>query len=198
MAASCQDRSSAEARAQRQMRALEARRCATLARMKLRNVRSDDVDAYVRMRCDPVMMADLGGPQSADDMVRKAARDAVEAEADREWILVILPDDSDASAVAGTVALWSDTQHEKAFSEIGWMVLPEFQGRGVAKAAVQQVIDRARADGRWGDVHAFPSIENGPSNAICRSTGFVLMGTEDTEFAGQTFRTNHWVVSTEQ
>jgi RimJ/RimL family protein N-acetyltransferase len=148
------------------------------------------------MRCDPEMMANLGGPQSPDDMVRKAARDAAEAEADHAWILMILPDDSDPTAVAGTVALWSDTQHAEPFSEIGWMVLPEFQGRGVAKGAVQQVIDRARVDGRWGDVHAFPSIENGPSNAICRSTGFVLLGTQETEFGGQTFRTNHWVVST--
>jgi hypothetical protein len=30
--------------------------------MGLRDVQLGDVDAYVRMRCDPVMMADLGGP----------------------------------------------------------------------------------------------------------------------------------------
>ncbi len=167
-----------------------------LAGMRLRNVRADDVDAYIRMRCDPVMMVNLGGPQSTDDMERKAARDAAEAEADREWILMILPDDDDTTTVAGTVALWSDTRDAESFSEIGWMVLPEFQGRGLARAAVQLVISRARADGRWGNVHAFPSIENDASNAICRSCGFALLGIEDTEFAGHTFRTNHWMLST--
>jgi RimJ/RimL family protein N-acetyltransferase len=75
------------------------------------------------------------------------------------------------------------------------MVLPEFQGRGLATAAVQQVIDRARADGRWGDMHAFASIENDLSNAICRSFGFALLGVGDTEFAGRTFRTNLWMIS---
>jgi RimJ/RimL family protein N-acetyltransferase len=164
--------------------------------MKLRNVRSDDVVAYIRMRCDPTMMAELGGPQSPDGMERKAARDAAEAEADREWVLMILPDDSDPTTVAGTVALWSNSEHAETLPEIGWMVLPEFQGQGLAKAAVRLVLDRARVDGRWGDVHAFPGIENGPSNVICRSTGFTLLGTGETEFAGKVLRTNHWKIST--
>jgi hypothetical protein len=32
------------------------------AAVRLRDVELGDVDAYVRMRCDPVMMAELGGP----------------------------------------------------------------------------------------------------------------------------------------
>ncbi len=31
-------------------------------RVRLRDIELGDVDAYVRMRCDPVMMAELGGP----------------------------------------------------------------------------------------------------------------------------------------
>ena len=34
--------------------------------MRLRDVELGDVAAYVRMRCDPVMMAELGGPTHAD------------------------------------------------------------------------------------------------------------------------------------
>ncbi len=30
--------------------------------VRLRDVELGDVSAYVRMRCDPVMMAELGGP----------------------------------------------------------------------------------------------------------------------------------------
>ena len=32
------------------------------AAVLLRNVELGDVDAYVRMRCDPAMMTELGGP----------------------------------------------------------------------------------------------------------------------------------------
>jgi hypothetical protein len=36
--------------------------------MRLRDVEPGDVGAYVRMRCDPVMMAELGGPQPREGM----------------------------------------------------------------------------------------------------------------------------------
>ncbi len=68
----------------------------------------------------------------------------------------------------------------------------EFQGRGVAKAAVRAVLDRAREEGRWGVVHAFPAVQNGPSNGICRSLGFTLLGEQDVVFADRRLRSNHW------
>ena len=52
----------------------------------------------------------------------------------------------------------------------------------------------ARDDGRWGLVHAFPAITNGPSNGICRSLGFRFAGERDVTFAGRVLRSNHWVI----
>ncbi|MFF9157866.1 N-acetyltransferase [Streptomyces sp. NPDC014846] len=75
--------------------------------MRLRNVSTDDVDAYVRMRCDPVMMADLGGPQSREEMAAKVRRDAEQAAADLAWLKMIVPDPATPEVVAGTVTLWS-------------------------------------------------------------------------------------------
>ncbi len=48
--------------------------------MQLRDVVPDDVDAYVRMRCDPAMTSDLGGPlprEGADRPLRASARSPV-------------------------------------------------------------------------------------------------------------------------
>jgi RimJ/RimL family protein N-acetyltransferase len=157
----------------------------------LRDVRPADLDAYVRMRCDPAMMADLGGAQAPADMERKVLRDAREAAADREWILMIVPDDG-TDSVAGTVVIYPNAEHGDPYSEIGWMVLPAYQGRGFAKSAVRMVLNRARDEHRWGPVHAFPSITNKPSNGICRSLGFSLLGQEQVPFAGQVFTSNHW------
>jgi RimJ/RimL family protein N-acetyltransferase len=185
------------------------------------------------MRCDPAMMAELGGPLPREGIEEKVARDAAEAAADHSWIKMIVPDEAAPGVVAGSVVLWShdDSAHDgrahdgrahdgrahdgrahdgrahdgrahdgrahdgaEPVSEIGWMVLPEFQGRGLAKRAVRMLLEQAREDGRWGPVHAFPGVTNGPSNGICRSLGFHLLGERETEFAGQMLRTNDWVI----
>ena len=50
--------------------------------MRLRDVELGDVDAYVRMRCDPVMMAELGGPLPRGGVEDKVARDVRAAAGD--------------------------------------------------------------------------------------------------------------------
>ncbi len=40
--------------------------------MYLRDVELGDVAAYVRMRCDPAMMAHLGGPRPREGMEAKS------------------------------------------------------------------------------------------------------------------------------
>jgi RimJ/RimL family protein N-acetyltransferase len=163
-------------------------------RMRLRDVAAGDVSTYVRLRCDPVMMAELGGPLPREGIEEKVARDVQAAAADDSWIKMIVPEAA-PGAVAGTVSLWShDEDGGEPVSEIGWMVLPEFQGRGVGKQAVRMLLELARDDGRWGLVHAFPATTNGPSNGICRSLGFRLDGERDVTFADRVLRSNHWVI----
>ena len=164
--------------------------------MRLRDVDLGDVSAYVRMQCDPVMMAELGGPLPREGIEDKVARDVRAAAAGTDWIKMIVPGEAEADVVAGSVVLWShDGDGGEPISEIGWMVLPEFQGRGLAKRAVRMLLELARDDGRWGLVHAFPATTNGPSNGICRSLGFRLAGEQDVTFAGRVLRSNHWVIN---
>lgn len=146
------------------------------------------------MRCDPAMMTHLGGPRPVEEMAGKLARDVARAAADTEWILMICPNADDSSIVAGTIGLFRHEVNGIQLAEIGWMVLPEYQGKGLAKRAVGEVLRRAWADGRWGSIHAFPDVDNAPSNAICRSLGFTLERQQDFAFAGKTLRVNHWVI----
>ena len=163
--------------------------------VRLRDVELGDVSAYVQMRCDPVMMAELGGPLPREGMAAKVARDVRQAAADTAWIKMIIPDGSVPGVVAGSVVLWSHEDSGTVMSEIGWMVLPEFQGCGIAKTAVSMLLELAGQQDRWGLVHAFPGITNAASNAVCRSAGFRFAGEQDTPFAGRVLRTNHWVIS---
>lgn len=160
--------------------------------VRLRNVEPGDLDIYVRMRCDPVMMAELGGPLPREGIEAKVLSDVEATASGSTWVLMIQPDQADPATVAGSVVLWSHAEHAEPISEIGWMVLPEFQGRGLGKAAVHALLQRARHEDRWGIVHAFPGITNAPSNGICRTLGFTLIGEQDVDFSDRLLRTNHW------
>lgn len=162
--------------------------------MLLRDVTPDDLDAYVRMRCDPDMMRDLGGPLPREGMREKVERDVRDAVRDTAWTKMIVPDPADPGTVAGTVTLWSHDDGGQRISEIGWMVLPAHQGRGHGKRAVRALLDLAAEDGRWGLVHAFPAVGNAASNGICRTLGFTLAGQRTVTFADRLLHTNHWTI----
>lgn len=161
--------------------------------MELRNLGADDLWIYEAQNA-PEMMEHLGGPRSMEGMADKLRRDVAATEADEYWVLVIVPDD-DPSAAAGTVSVWSHEDHEEPINEIGWMVLPQYQGRGIGSSAVGAVLNRARVTGRWDVLHAFPSVTNAASNAICQKLGFEKIGEQDFPLPwapDKILRCNHW------
>jgi RimJ/RimL family protein N-acetyltransferase len=77
--------------------------------------------------------------------------------------------------------------------ETGWFVLPAYQGRGIAAAATALTIDAARAERKHAFLHAFPSVENAASNAICQKLGFTLVDEIEFEYPpGHSMRCNDW------
>ena len=147
------------------------------------------------LETDPEVMRDLGGPLDPAEVPALHARRVEGIEAGNTWFFTIRLG-GDGPPV-GTVCLWDDDHHDqRGGSEVGWMVLPDYQGRGIASAALRELIERARADGRWGDIHAYPNETNAASNALARATGFTLIGTVDVEFRGHRLRCNDWVLRT--
>lgn len=160
--------------------------------MRLRDITMDDLPLYERMLTDPVMMAELGGPLPVDGLADKL-RDIVDTVKDGTvWYSVIVVDE--APAGAGTVCVWEHDSHGERINEIGWMVVTEMQGRGLAREAVRAILDRARAERRWPVIHAFPAVTNPPSNAICRGAGFSWVEETDGKYAGRSLRCNHWAI----
>jgi RimJ/RimL family protein N-acetyltransferase len=153
----------------------------------------DDLPLYMRQSTDPGMMSNLGGPLAEDGLEDKPRGIVDDVRAGRVWYFVIVPDD-DPTAGAGTVCIWDHEEGGKTISEIGWMVLPEYQGRGLATKAVRTMLDRAREQGRWKVVHAFPGVPNQPSNAICRKLGFTRLEEREIQYADRTLHCNHWKI----
>jgi RimJ/RimL family protein N-acetyltransferase len=146
-------------------------------------------DLTEALELDPEVMSELGGPADPADLDR-VHRMRVETVARGQWYFVIVPEPS--MPAVGAIGIWESTVAGSAIQEVGWMVLPEFQGRGIASEALRILIDRARSDPGYTRIHAFPGQSNAPSNALCRKNGFTKTEETEVKFRDRPLRVNHW------
>jgi len=142
------------------------------------------------METDPEVMSELGGPVPREEIpaLHQRRLDGVAAD---PWWFVIVTDDGEP---AGEIGIW-ETEHDGAtVHETGWMLAREFHGRGLASAALAELLDRARGEPRFQQIHAWPGVTNPASNALCRKFGFELLGEEVGGYRGAILRVNHWVL----
>ncbi|MFZ0217183.1 MAG: GNAT family N-acetyltransferase [Candidatus Dormiibacterota bacterium] len=158
--------------------------------MQLVTMTAADAELRVRMETDPAMMAELGGPRPRVAIERAHAGSLVQAAAGDCWPLKVNLEDG--GPAVGSVVVWLASHDSEALYEIGWMILPEFQGRGIASVAVHDALAIVRATERVDAVHAYPGATNVPSNRVCEKNGFTILGTCNVEFGGHTLRCNHW------
>jgi RimJ/RimL family protein N-acetyltransferase len=122
------------------------------------------------------MMAHLGGPESEQKILERQQR--YEAPGSGQFKIV----DQRSGSGIGWVGFWDrDLQNEQVY-EIGWAVIPGFQGRGIAREATRALLELARREGRLRYAHAYPSVSNGPSNSVCKRLGFELLGAHEFEY----------------
>jgi RimJ/RimL family protein N-acetyltransferase len=143
---------------------------------------------------DPTQMVHLNGPESAEKIARRHLM-LVAMSADPrvgcQFTILAGPE----RAEAGNVGYWESEWKGVKGWEMGWFILPQLQRQGIATAATQQVLERLAALDGPRLAFAFPSVDNVPSNAICRAVGFELSETVDSEYppgSGRTLRVNVW------
>ncbi len=133
----------------------------------------------------------LGGPETPDKIRERHERYRAMADTGegRMFVIVVGP----AAESAGSVGYREREWQGKPVWEMGWSVLPKFQGRGLATKGVAAAIERTRAERKHRFVHAFPSVDNLPSNAVCRKVGFTLLDEFEFEYPpGSFMRSNDW------
>jgi RimJ/RimL family protein N-acetyltransferase len=161
-----------------------------LRAMQLEMMTDEDLELRIRMETDPRMMVELGGPRPIDGIRRAHERALVLAAEGTCWPLKVIPDGS--STAAGWIALFPSTHEGDDIFEMGWMIVPEFQNRGLATEAVRMTLEKARTERRFGRIHAFPAVTNGSSNRICEKNGFTHLGECEIEFSGRQLHCNDW------
>ncbi|MFE5670758.1 GNAT family N-acetyltransferase [Agromyces sp. NPDC056523] len=152
----------------------------------------DDLDLLRRANA-PELTAHLGGPETDEQVIARHARYAKGRLDGSAWMSAIVTPDHPEGV--GTIGFWPHEHHGRAGFEAGWTVLAEHQGRGIARAALQLLVDEARAVDPTRELLAFPRVDNAPSNAICRRIGFRLEGVEEFEYPkGTWLPSNVWVL----
>jgi RimJ/RimL family protein N-acetyltransferase len=149
----------------------------------------EDLSLLQKLLGDPDMMTHLGGPESPEQIARRHQRYLQLPETDHMFKIV----SGSTSEPLGSIGYWEKTWRDRLVYETGWLIRPTYQGQGIATKAGQAVIEHARREHRHRFLHAFPSVSNAASNAICRKLGFSLL--EECEFEyppGSFMRVNDW------
>jgi RimJ/RimL family protein N-acetyltransferase len=146
-----------------------------------------DLALLQKLLGDPVMMEHLGGPESQEKIAERHTR--YEQPDSKQFKIV---DEATGEGI-GWVGYWERDWEGEQVYEIGWSVLPAFQGRGVAGSATFEAIAIASSERNRRFLHAYPAVDNAASNAICRKLGFTLLGPCEVEYPkGSVMRCNDW------
>jgi RimJ/RimL family protein N-acetyltransferase len=151
---------------------------------------ADDLPVLERSNT-PEMTVYLGGPESPQKIIDRQARflRLWESGAARMFTIRVggIPD------AVGSVGYWTTTWHDDPVYESGWSIASAYQGRGFASRGLAACLQYAAENGDRDTLVAFPRIDNGASNALCRSLRFELTGVEDFEYpAGNPIRVHAW------
>jgi RimJ/RimL family protein N-acetyltransferase len=134
----------------------------------------------------------LNGPESLERIRRRHERFlAMSADRHAGCMYTIMV----GTSAAGSVGYWETDWEGERVWETGWFVLPELQGQGVATQAMRLMIQIVSGLSGYKYIVAFPSTDNGPSNAIARKLGFELVKEIDSEYppdSGKLLHNNVW------
>jgi RimJ/RimL family protein N-acetyltransferase len=161
--------------------------------MRLIPITAEDEDLAVRLECDPQMMFHIGGPRLEADVRAAHQRRLNLMEKGQARMYKIVAEDSDE--VLGTIGIWKIDWESPQSYEMGWFVLPEYQGKGIATEAARLIISKARSDSEVRHIHAYPAVTNAASNAIARKIGMQNLGEFDNEGFAGVLRCNNWRIS---
>ncbi|WML56086.1 GNAT family N-acetyltransferase [Neobacillus sp. PS2-9] len=137
----------------------------------------------------PEMMQHLGGPESKEQILNRHKRYLQLGNRGRMFSIKLLPE----LEPERSVGYWQTTWNNESVYETGWSVLPLYQGKGIATKAVKLAIEEASSENKYKYIHAFPSIDNPASNAICRKLDFQFISECEFEYPPGSFMgCNNW------
>jgi RimJ/RimL family protein N-acetyltransferase len=151
-----------------------------------------DDDLAVLLAQDSVEMTRfLGGPEGEDRVRRRHEKYLREQAEGITWPFTVRAN----GTPVGSVVYWKMVHDGHDAYEIGWGILPAYQGHGYGARGVHLAVAHAARHGDRDTVYAFPRVDHAASNGIARSAGFQLDGETEGEYpVGVKIRVNSWSV----
>lgn len=155
----------------------------TTERLTLRQLSIDDQQAIFALRSDPKINQFLDRQpcktnEDAINFINKVNENIEKGNA-YYWAITL----TEAKTLVGTICLF-DLSNENNSCEIGYELLPEFQGQGIMKEAVQAVIDFVFQTLKFKKILAFTHRENQHSTKLLLKFNFVQSIETDKENPG--------------
>ena len=157
-------------------------------RVSLASWGQDDLEVLRRANT-PELTRFLGGPEDDDALRARHAEYLGSGDAVRMFRVEV-----DGSP-AGYAGWWHEEHDGVPAHEVGCVIEPRWQGRGVASIALADVV-RLAAAGGW-LVVGYADVGNEASHALCRRVGFTLEGTglfPSDDGGGEPTTVNIWVI----
>lgn len=138
----------------------------------LRQLLPSDREAIFVLRSDEAVNQYIARPRptdisEADAFIDKIAQRITEGQS-VYWAITQAPN----PALIGTICLWNFSE-DGSMAEIGYELMPAYQGKGIMQAAIQAVLEYAFAQLGFDMVEAYTSLHNKPSIQLLLRNGFV-------------------------
>lgn len=141
-------------------------------RLLLREIRDADIDMLFRLRSDKVVMKYVDRPLAlTKEDIMPLYNKMVEGVANNSgisWVIEL----KETREMIGQIGFWRiDTENHRA--EIGYMLRPEFFGKGFGSEAVKAVLSHGFGQFHFHSVEANVSPGNDASKKLLEKAGFV-------------------------
>jgi RimJ/RimL family protein N-acetyltransferase len=140
------------------------------SRLRLRNWRDTDRDAFAALHEDPDVMQDYGGPldRAASDEKFERYSEAFAQRGFTRWVV----EDLEAEFLGYVGLMPSRPAHPLGpHADIGWRLRRSAWGHGFATEAAKASLHDAFSRGRLGEVIAYTTPENSRSQAVLARLG---------------------------
>lgn len=142
------------------------------ARLTLRQLSIDDQEGILALRSDPEInkYLDRQSTQTLEDAVNfiNKVNENIEKHLSFYWAITL----TETKTFVGTICLF-DFSKEKNSCEIGYELMPKFQGRGIMTEATQVVIDYVFQSVQLKKILAFTHCDNQHSTNLLTKFNFV-------------------------
>ncbi len=149
----------------------------TIERLTLRQLSTDDQHDIFALRSDAEVNKYLGRApsKSIDDALNfiNTINDSVKNNTSIYWVISL----TETQTFVGTICLY-DFSIEENTCEIGYELMPEFQGQGIMKEAIESVIDYAFQALKFQKIAAFTHKENQHSTKLLTNFNFLKSETD--------------------